>query len=75
MENKYSSRTFYTQKGDKHETTIYEVGHRLSGLVRPPLSKKSFPVCRMGKKKARQEVGIFFFSVFNFSLPGMYQED
>ena len=29
--------------------------------VRPPLSKKSFPVGRVGKTTARREVGIFFF--------------
>ena len=28
---------------------------------RPPLSKKSFPVGRVGKKKASREVGFFFF--------------
>ena len=30
--------------------------------LRPPLSKKSFPVGRVGKKPASLEVGIFLFS-------------
>ena len=29
--------------------------------IRPPLSKISFPVCRVGKKKASREVGNLFF--------------
>ena len=29
--------------------------------IRPPLSKKTFPVGRVGKKNASREVGIFFF--------------
>ena len=47
----------------------------MEGGTRPPLSKKSFPVCRVTAKKASREVGIFFFSVFNFSSTRMYQED
>ena len=33
---------------------------------RPPLSKKSFPVGRVGKKTASREAGFFFFSWFHF---------
>ena len=36
-------------------------------LFRPSLSKKSFPVGRVGKKTASREVGnFFFFPNFNF---------
>ena len=46
------------------------------GYIRPPLSKKLFPVRRVTAKKASWEVGNFsFFTVFNFSLTRMYQED
>ena len=36
--------------------------------IRPPLSKKSFPVSRMGKKKASWEVGNLFFFPNSFFL-------
>ena len=36
--------------------------------LRPPLSKKSFPVGRVGKKTASREVGIFFFFFPNFNF-------
>ena len=32
---------------------------------RPPLSKKLFPLGRVGKKTASREVGIFFFSLIS----------
>ena len=35
--------------------------------VRPPLSNKLFPVCRVGKMMASREVGIIFFH-FHFCL-------
>ena len=35
-----------------------------SVVPRPPLSKKLFPVSRVGKNKASREVGIFFFFLF-----------
>ena len=37
--------------------------HRVLG---PSLSKKLFPVGRVGKRTASREVGIFFFPNFNF---------
>ena len=39
------------------------VGMGVSGMctLRPPLSKKSFPVGRVGKKTASREAGNFFF--------------
>ena len=36
--------------------------------MRPPLSKKLFSVCRVGKKTASREVGIFFFFFPNFNF-------
>ena len=44
--------------------------------LRPSLSEKLFPVRRVTAKKS-QSGGreFFFFSVFNFSLTRMYQED
>ena len=36
--------------------------------VRPPLSKKSFPVGQVGKKTASREVGIFLFPLISFFL-------
>ena len=38
------------------------------GEVRPPLSTKSFPVGRVGKKAATGEVRIFFFFFFLISF-------
>ena len=38
-------------------------------------SEKLFPVHGVTAQKASREVGIFFFTVFNFSLTRMYQED
>ena len=35
--------------------------------IRPPLSKKSFPVGQVGPKTASREVGIFFFFFPNFN--------
>ena len=35
--------------------------------LRPPLSKKVLPVCRVGQKTASREVGNFFFSNFIFN--------
>ena len=35
-------------------------------VVRPPLSKKSFPVSRVGKIKASQEVGNLFSPLISF---------
>ena len=36
--------------------------------VRPPLSKKSFPMIRVSKKTASREVGIFFGFLISFSI-------
>ena len=35
-------------------------------IIGPPLSKKSFPVSRVGEKKASREVGNLFFFFPNF---------
>ena len=42
--------------------------------LRPSLSKKVFPVRRVTPKKASREVGIFFPSVFHFSLTRMTEK-
>ena len=39
-------------------------------LIRPPLSKKSFPVSRVGKKKASREVGNPFFFFYKLECTG-----
>ena len=36
-------------------------GYQLCINIRPPLIKKSFPVSRVGKRKASREVGNLFF--------------
>ena len=41
---------------------------RTNRYMRPPLSKKSFPVDRVGGKNVSREVGIFFFFFFFFFL-------
>ena len=41
-------------------------GSWVGRVLRPPLSKKSFPVSRVSKKTASREVGNFFFLFISF---------
>ena len=52
---------FYQERFSFQSSLVF---HLCPGVlnVRPPLSKKSFPVGRVGKRTASREVGIFFFS-------------
>ena len=73
-ENKYKKRdhtpevTYQKYAGPQNKVINKKKKSDIYKHIRPPLSKKLFPVCRVGKRKASRRSGIFFFFFFLISF-------